>query len=180
MAHSAKEQIHPYLHYYTVFQLEGPILIDLQSLSFFLTRPPVLTLSSFLQKPSCMTARLLSSPSWRLFRPLSRPAVWCWADCALIIIMVQEKSFQVTSPSCSDMWVALIWAVNRFWSASSTIILLTEAVISKNLDADRQHIMHTDAHQITLSDWSQAARLSLSSLAAFQTVLNLPDNHVMT
>lgn len=131
--------------FYTVFQLDYSNQTALLPDSF-----PCLDAVFFSSKT---TARLLSSPSWRFFRPLSRPAVWCWAECTLIIIMVQEKSFQVTSPSWSDMWVALIWAVNRFWSASSTIILLTEPVISKNLDPDRQHIC-THAYQITLSDWS--------------------------
>lgn len=87
---------------------KGPLQINPQS-SSLLTPSPVLMLPSFLQKPSWIAARLLSSPTWCLFRPLSHPAAWCWAACALISIMVQ-----LTSPSCSHMWVALIWAVHGF------------------------------------------------------------------
>lgn len=51
----------------------------------------------------------------------------------------RKKGFQVASLSYSDtgMWVALIWAVNRSWSASSAIILVPEPMIRKNLDPDR-------------------------------------------
>lgn len=117
-----------------------------------------------LPTPLWITARSLSSGSWRLFRLSSRPAVWRWA---VIVITVQEKGFQVTSPSYWDMWVALIWAVNRSWSASSTIALLTEPVIRKNLDPDWQDICTRTSDN---AEWLVPGRVPFCApLATFQT-----------
>lgn len=90
------------------------------------------------------------------------------------------KRLQVASPSHSNMWVAVIRAVNRFWSASppsfssfALAFLCTPSVIQKEPRSRQTRHTHVHTHQITAYDWSQAVCLSSLEAMTFQFLARL-------
>lgn len=112
------------------------------------------------------------------------------ASCSLVLSWVHAdyhhgsgEGLQVASPSRSNMCVALIRAVNRFWSASppslpSVHLPWLPLPLYTLSDPERTKIetdkTHAHTHQITGYDWSQAVCLSPLGAMNLQFFTSLP------
>lgn len=128
---------------------------------------------------------------WKIAIQRSRLALTSFqafrASCSSVQSRVQTdyhhssgKRLQVASPSHSNMWVAVIRAVNKFWSSSppsfssfALAFLCTPSVIQKEPRSRQTRHTHIHTHQITAYDWSQALCLSSLEAMTFQFLARL-------